>query len=262
MPQVALTIENGIARILIDHPERHNAMTFGMWQQLAQHFETIAQAPEVRVVVLSGAGGRAFVSGADISEFEHLRDSAEQVQRYEDTAQLALNAIAACERPVIAAIEGICMGGGLGLAGAADLRYANRSARFRMPAARLGVGYSLHGVQRLVQLIGQANTADIFYTARIFDAPEALRLNFIHAFHEDGEFHAAIERIAANIAGNAPLPIRAAKLALRTLSAGHAIDAAATHSIEHAVQACFDSADYREGRSAFLEKRPPAFKGH
>ena len=259
MPEVRLQIDDAVARVTLSNPTRHNAMTMAMWTELANAFDAIADDAGVRVVVLAGDGDKAFVSGADISEFETQRNSAAQVLAYEVEGDRARDAMLACSRPVIAAIRGVCVGGGLGLAGACDLRYATRSSRFRMPAARLGVGYGLEGTKRFVDVLGAARTAELFYTARMFDGVEAERIGFVHKTFADDDFDIAIEEIIATIANNAPLPIRAAKMAIREAQkdAGERDE----QVVADAVKACFDSEDYKEGRRAFMEKRTPKFEG-
>lgn len=259
MAQVSLVIDGVVARVTLSNVERFNAMTFAMWGQLQAAFEAIETNDAIRVVVLCGDGDKSFVSGADISEFDKLRNSQEQVAAYEVQAEKALHAVAACRHPVVAAIYGVCMGGGLALAAMADLRYANTHARFRMPAARIGVGYDFGGMKRFVDLIGAANTAEIFYTAKIFGGQEAQRIGFIHQAFDEAAFEGEVEAIIQTVAGNAPLPMRAAKMALQEIA--RSPDAPDVAKVNAAVQVCFDSADYLEGRTAFMEKRAPNFIG-
>jgi enoyl-CoA hydratase/carnithine racemase len=255
---VRLAIDGAVARITLSNPARYNAMSLAMWISLAESVATINADSNVRVVLLQGEGEKAFVSGADISEFENNRNSADAVRRYDEAVVGAVTALMECPIPVVARIRGVCMGGGMSLASSCDLRYSTRGARFRMPAARLGLGYSAQGMRRMVEILG-ARAADIFYTARIFDGSEAERIGFVHAAYEDAKLDEAVELTVAAIAENAPLTLRAAKLAIR-----HALpstDEQHVRSIEQAVEACFESADYVEGRRAFMEKRPPRFTG-
>lgn len=256
MAQVSHTLKDGIAEVVIDNVARHNAMTLGMWRQLADTVEALGAQPAVRVLLLRGAGEKAFVSGADISEFETQRSSSAGVAAYDAAVERAQTALADFERPVIAAIQGICYGGGMGLALACDLRLASRDARFRMPAARLGLGYAYKGVKRMVDLLGPTCTADLIYTARKVDAAQALQIGLISAVHDDvlAQAHA----LATDIAANAPLTIATAKRAIRAVLDG---DAAQRDAVDAAVRACFASRDYTEGRTAFTQKRPPVFTG-
>lgn len=250
---------DGVCRIVIDHPRRRNAMSFSMWGALADAVEAANASPDARVLVLSGAGEAAFVSGADISEFGAARSSPEAVARYEIDVTRAQVALMSSPRPTLAAIRGVCMGGGMTLALACDLRYAAADARFRMPAGRLGVGYERGGLKRFADMLGPARTADLFLTARIFDGREAARIGFVQEVFEAADFADAVEERIAQIAANAPLTLSAVKATLRHLTGeAGAPDAAA---VDAAVQACFDSADYAEGRAAFAARRPPRFSG-
>jgi enoyl-CoA hydratase/carnithine racemase len=259
MGSIDLRITGAIARLTISSPERYNAMSLAMWKRLREVVDGVGADPAVRVVLLRGAGDKAFASGADISEFETQRSDSERVAAYDDAVAGAQQALMDCPKPVVASIRGICMGGGMGLALACDLRYAASSARFRMPAARLGLGYSLNGIRRFVDLIGAARTAELFVTASVLDALEAQRIGVVHKTHEDGEHDAAVEEVLTSIAENAPLTMLAVKLAIGAVLAtqgGHDIDRA-----NQAIAACMTSSDYVEGRRAFADKRSPRFDG-
>lgn len=250
----------GVARIFLSNPNRYNAMSLSMWQELSKITTDAQNDPAIRVLLLMGAGEKAFVSGADISEFALLRDTSDQVALYGLAVHDAQAALTTCTKPVIAGIQGICMGGGIGLALACDLRYCAEGSRFRMPAARLGLGYDVQGIKRCVDVIGVARTAEIFFTARTFDGHEAARIGMVHQSFADAQLLDAVEEIAANIALNAPLTLHAAKLALRhVLGDSPAQDLGI---INQAINACFNSDDYKEGQQAFREKRPPNFSGH
>jgi len=251
--------EGGVLRLRVCNPARYNAMSLSMWRALAEHVARADADDGVRVVVLEGEGERAFVSGADISEFGASRNDPQQVAAYEEAVSAAQGGLMACRHPVVAAIRGVCMGGGIGLALACDLRYCNASARLRMPAARLGLGYALAGMRRMVETLGAARVADLFMTARTFDGAEAARLGLAHEAYADADFDARVEERIQAVAGNAPLTLRAAKLALRHL--GGAAGAPEAASVQQAVAACFASRDYREGQQAFQEKRPAQFQG-
>jgi len=260
MARIDCRIERGVARLIVDHPERRNAMRLSMWTALGDAVPRLEADLQVRVLVLEGAGDQAFVSGADISEFAALRATPEGVAAYDAAVRRAEHALASCAKPVVARIRGFCHGGGMALALACDLRYCGESARFRMPAARLGLGYPLPGIAQMIHGIGAPRTAELFFTARAFDGREAERIGLVQRCHPDDRLDAAVDEITAAIAGNAPLTLRAAKLAIRAVLAGP--DAPTADQVREAVQACFDSSDYREGRTAFVEKRPPRFTGH
>ncbi|MYZ43976.1 enoyl-CoA hydratase [Schauerella aestuarii] len=257
--RVTFSHADGVARIEIDNPSRFNAMSLTMWQQLLDFVRQADAHPDTRAIVLAGAGERAFVSGADISEFGQQRRDPEQVLRYEHAVADAQAALSNSPHPVIAEIQGVCMGGGLGMALSCDLRYCNRSARFRMPAARLGLGYTLAGVARMTEMIGAARTADLFLTARTFDGAEAARVGVAHEVFDDADFAATVQARIRKVAANAPLTIRAAKLALRHLT--NEPDAPSAAQVTDAVRACFASDDYQEGQAAFKAKRPAVFTG-
>jgi enoyl-CoA hydratase/carnithine racemase len=249
----------GLAELTLDQRARRNAISVSMWRDLERVCGEIAADPAVRCVVVRGAGEEAFVSGADISEFGAARASAADEREFGGTSGRAMAALAALPMPVIAAIHGICFGGGVALALACDLRYAADDARFSIPAARLGLGYAFAGMRALVDLVGPARAQEIFFTARRYDAAEAAALGLVNRVYPKPELDKAVEEIALSIAGNAPLTIRAAKRAVReALRDPEHRDLA---GLARQIEACFDSADYREGVRAFLEKRPPRFEG-
>ena len=173
MADVTHTLNGFVATITLSNPGRYNAMSLAMWMQLADTLDMLRSKVAVRVVILRGDGDKAFVSGADISEFNTQRNDPASVAVYDDAVDRAQTALAQFPCPVIAAISGICYGGGLGLAMACDMRYASPNARFRMPAARLGLGYALKGMKRLVDVLGVARTSEMFYTARVMDGATA-----------------------------------------------------------------------------------------
>jgi enoyl-CoA hydratase/carnithine racemase len=257
MGNVTYTLDAHVATIVLSNEARFNAMSLAMWQQLAVLLKEMKADDAVRVLVLRGQGDRAFVSGADISEFGEQRNTAQGVAAYDRAVDEAQTALAEFPCPVIAAISGICYGGGLGLALACDLRFASETAKFRMPAARLGLGYALKGVKRMVDVLGVANAGELFYTARVCNAHEALKIGLVSSVQDDCFSHAA--ETAAQISANAPLTIRAAKLAFQAVLAG-STDADAL-TVARAVQTCFESQDYTEGRQAFAEKRQARFVG-
>ena len=257
MSDVTHTIDNRVATVTLSNPGRYNAMSLAMWTKLADTIEQLGRDASVRAVVLRGDGEKAFVSGADITEFDTQRNDPAGVAAYDAAVDRAQTALVECPRPVIAAISGICYGGGLGLAMACDLRYAAPNARFRMPAAKLGLGYALKGMKRLVDVLGVAKASEVFYTASVLDAAAAERMGVVNAVNEDVFAHAA--QIGTEIASNAPMTIETAKHAFNTLLAGCPEDDA--QAVDAQVKACFSSRDYAEGRKAFAEKRLPNFIG-
>jgi enoyl-CoA hydratase/carnithine racemase len=251
--------EGALAWVVFDHPERRNAVSVAMWDAIPEIAARLDADPDVRVVLLRGAGDQAFVSGADISQFESARTGADAAQAYEEKGIRAFGALADLSKPVIAAIHGFCIGGGMAIALTADLRIAADDAQLAIPAARLGLGYHAPGVDALVRLVGPSTAKEIFYTARRFDAREALARGLVNEVVAKEALETRARELAAGIAENAPLTLRSMKLVARELARpdGARDDAAMRASIH----ACFDSEDYREGVKAFLEKRKPKFSG-
>jgi len=229
-----------------------------MWEAIPSLVEAHEKNPHIRALVVTGAGHEAFAAGADITEFDDRRATDNGAKLYDAATHRATRSIARCTKPVIAAIRGICYGGGMALAMACDLRLASTDAKFCIPAAKLGVGYSLDGVAALVAKLGPALTAEILFTARSYGAQEALANGIVHALSEPADFETLVDRYAAAIGDNAPLSIAAAKSAIAAVISGDADDRRAA---EQRVAACMASDDYREGRAAFLEKRKPRFQG-
>jgi enoyl-CoA hydratase len=251
--------EAGVGHAVFNQPDKHNAISLDMWDGLAAILDEFAADPGIRAVVLEGAGERAFVSGADIGQFDAERGDAEAQRHYERRTRAGRARLAGFEKPVIAAIRGYCLGGGLGIALAADLRLAAADAVFGIPAARLGLAYGYDMTRALVAAVGPAEARMLLFTGERVSAAEALRMGLVNRVVPVAEFAAAAAALAAQIAQNAPLSIRAAKLAVAAATADPGVRDMA--GLEAAIAACFDSADYREGRSAFREKRPPRFTG-
>jgi enoyl-CoA hydratase/carnithine racemase len=257
--RVQVWTEQSTLHIRFNNPAKHNALSVDMWQAVPPLLAQAEQDEAIRLVVFSGAGEKAFVSGADISQFEAERTDPAAQQRYNQAVDAAYLAPVKAGKPVIAQICGVCMGGGLGLAAACDIRVCADDARLRMPAARLGLGYKQPGVRRFVALIGVENTYDIFFSARIFGAQEALRMGFVSRVVPAAELEEAVRVLAATIAENAPLTARAVKLTMNAYLGGAGEADAA--SAQAAIDACAQSEDYREGVRAFAEKRKPIFTG-
>jgi enoyl-CoA hydratase/carnithine racemase len=257
--RVRVEKEGALGWIVFDHPERRNAISVQMWEEIPKAVEAHAADPEVRVVVLRGAGAEAFVSGADISEFGRTRTGAEASREYEAANVGAFVALATLEKPVLAMIHGYCVGGGCALALNADLRYAADDAVFAIPAARLGLGYPLLGIRALLNAVGPVHAKEVFFTARRFRAEEALRMGLVNAVLPKTELEGHVRGVAERIAGNAPLTLRAVKRAITELAKDP--DEQDHEAVARLVRACFESEDYKEGVRAFLEKRPPRFRG-
>jgi enoyl-CoA hydratase/carnithine racemase len=259
LSELIIRRDGAVGSIVFSNPARYNAMTFDMWQGLPAALAAFDADAGVRVVVLSGDGDKAFVSGADISQFEKTRATPDAQAVYNRAVEAAYLAPLHSAKPVVAKIRGICMGGGLGLAAACDIRIAADDAVFRMPAARLGLGYNFIGMRRFVQVLGAANTADIFFSARKFDATDALHMGFVNRVVAAYDLDREVEAYCRLIGENAPLSLIQSKAAIREVLKDPADrDLAA---LQRMVESCFGSEDYREGRTAFMEKRTPNFKG-
>ena len=252
-------IDESVSWITFNQPEKRNAISLEMWEGLASALELAMMNDEIKVVVLKGAGGQAFVSGADISEFDMKRNSAKAKVAYAEIAGKAARYLRQSSKPVIALIEGFCIGGGLATALQADVRFATPGSTFGIPAARLGLGYEYEGLELLTQIIGPARARDIMMSARFFGADEALQMGLVNFVEPEADIHAVVAAYAKRIASNAPLTIRAARFAISdSMLQPSKRDRGAAQAL---IDACFDSEDYREGRLAFAEKRPPDFKG-
>jgi enoyl-CoA hydratase/carnithine racemase len=256
---VRAEIKGPIGYLILDRPERKNALSFEMWKEVARLIGEFGANRALRVVVLRGAGDLPFCSGADISEFETVRANAEGARAYEEANVVAFDAIAACPLPTIAMIRSFCMGGGMGLAAACDLRIASESAEFAIPPGKLGLAYPPSAIRYIVAAIGPSNAKDMLYTARRVKAGEAEKLGLINRLIAEDALESEVEKLANSIAENAPLSLKAGKLAINHAT-GYEF-ARDMKAVKDAADRCFDSADYREGRAAFLAKRKAQFKG-
>ncbi len=248
-----------IGYLIFNNPERHNAVSLDMWDATSRILDDFAKDEEVRVVVITGAGGKSFVSGADISKFESERSSLEAVQHYNTIVARANETVSEFPKPTIAMIRGYCIGGGLGLAVCCDLRICSDTSKFGVPAAKLGLGYSYPGLKRLIDVVGVAFAKEIFFTARQFDAEEARVMGLVNRILPGEELESYVKNYAETIASNAPLTVKAAKFI-----AGEVMRDESKRNLARCaelVEQCFKSSDYTEGRRAFMEKRKPAFTG-
>jgi enoyl-CoA hydratase len=246
--------------IEFNNPVRHNALSVDMWEAVPILLARAELDHRVRLVVFQGAGTKAFVSGADISQFEDMRAAREAVTRYEAMAEAALMGIYNFSKPTLACIQGYCIGGGVNVAISCDMRISSDNAVFSVPAARLGLGYRYSAMKNLVDLIGPSAAKDLFFTARRIDGIEAHRLGLVNRICPVDQLATLLTEYKSALANNAPLTIQAAKAITReVLKASPEIDVAMCQQL---IRGCFDSADYAEGRKAFMEKRQPVFVGN
>ena len=257
--KVLAEVDNAIGWITFNNPRRHNAMSLEMWLALGSILEGFGQDPSIRVVILKAAGEKAFVSGADISEFEKKRSSQQQRDEYEKAFDVAQTRLAEFDKPLIAMIQGYCIGGGLALALNTDIRIATEDSVFAIPAARLGLGYGYSAIKTLTSLVGPSHAKDILFSARFLSSDEALRIGLINFVVSRAQLAEKVLDYADILVANAPLTIEASKAAVNEVIRDPG--QASPQYIAELVNGCFLSGDYKEGREAFMEKRKPVFKG-
>jgi enoyl-CoA hydratase len=248
-----------VGHIIFNNPAKRNAVSLDMWERVAELLEEYESDKELRVLVISGAGGKAFVSGADISKFESERATKDGVERYNTISKAAYDRLAQFPKPTIAKINGYCIGGGMNIAVCCDVRYCEEGARFAIPAGRLGLGYGYIGVSRLSRIVGISRAMEMFYTARQFTADEAYAIGLVNGVVPVEQLDSHVDEVAARISENAPLTIATIKAV--AIEIGKSPDQPDHAKLDRMVLDCFESQDYIEGRRAFMEKRKPNFKG-
>jgi enoyl-CoA hydratase/carnithine racemase len=252
-------VTDGVGIVTFNNPEKRNAMSVEMWAGAGDALIELRDDPAVKVVVLVGAGGKAFVSGADISQFEKNRKNAAESEEYNRRSGAPRTMLASYPKPTIACIQGFCMGGGMALAMAADMRIAGHGSQFSIPAAKLGIAYGYDGLNHLVSLVGPSRARLLMFTGMRIDAEEADKIGLIDKLVPEAELWTTTMDIAKQIAVNAPLAVYAAKLTIGEILKDES--KRDMKAIKEIATRCMDSEDFREGRTAFMEKRKPVFKG-
>jgi len=252
-------VSDGVGIVTFNNPQKRNAMSIEMWEGLGQALTELRDDDDVRVVILRGAGDKAFMSGADISQFEKNRHNAEASEEYNRKSDAQRALLANYPKPTIACIRGFCLGGGMQVAMLADMRFAGENSQFGIPAAKLGIAYGYDGLKNLVSLVGPSQARLILYTGKRIDSAEALRIGLVDRVFEDAKLWDETLEVARTISGNAPLSIKASKITIAQVLKDK--DDRDMASVKAIATACMDSEDFREGRQAFMEKRKPQFKG-
>jgi enoyl-CoA hydratase/carnithine racemase len=251
--------EDGVRWLILNQPDKLNALSLSMSVRAHEIFEAFAAADDERVLIVTGAGDKAFNTGADISEFAEKRNSAESAAEYSVVTNKLYDSLANVEKPTIAMIHGYCMGGGVALAASCDIRLVADDAKFAIPAARLSIAYRVDFTRRIIDLVGLSNTREILYTARRYPAEEAKEMGLVNRVVAKADLEEFVRDYAAGIAGNAPLSVQATKVITRELAKDPGARDLAR--CEELIDRCSDSRDFAEGRKAFMEKRKPVFTG-
>ncbi len=252
-------IEEGVGYITFNNPDKHNAVSIEMWDALEKILDNFRNSNKIRVIVLNGAGGKSFVSGADISKFDKERSSKEAVLSYNKRTQKVYELLESFPKPTIAMIDGYCIGGGLNLAVCCDIRICSEKSKFAMPAAKLSLGYPFSSIKRLFDVMGPGMAKHFMFTAEKISATEALACGLVQKLISEDSIDSYVKDYALTIANNAPLTIKAMKqIGIEILKNPDERDLLLCEKL---ASACFDSDDYKEGRKAFMEKRKPNFKG-
>ncbi len=257
--KMILKVNDGVAYITFNNPEKHNAVSLEMWEKLGEILNQVEKDNQVRVIVLKGAGGKSFVSGADISKFDKDRSTKEQVINYNKRTGKLYQRIESFPKPTIAMIDGYCIGGGLNLAVCCDIRICSEKSQFAMPAAKLSLGYPFTSIKRLFDIIGPGMSKHFMFTAERINSTEAFNCGLVQKLVKDVELEDYVMNYSQKISKNAPLTIKAMKkIGVEVLKNPEDRN---LQLCEDLVSACFDSDDYKEGRKAFMEKRKPIFQG-
>jgi len=258
-PGIKIAYAGEIAIVYFNQPQKHNAMTLSMWQETTQAFQEFQQRSDIKVIVMAGAGDRAFVSGADISEFKDKRNNAEKAREYAQISEQARQAMIAIEKPLIAMIQGYCFGAGLDIAMRADIRIASDAAVFSIPAAKLGIAYGVESIQLLTALVGPTHAKDILFTAKRIDSSHAQHIGLVNECVAQEKLYEHTLSYARRIAQLAPLTHRASKAVVNACLQNP--DEQKQKQLQALIDSCFASRDYQEGQQAFKEKRTPEFLG-